>query len=482
MIPKGIYLPEPAMLGTLQNDRYHLYSSLGKKAGRQTFLAQDTQQNQLVVIKQLTFGPDFHWDDLKLFEREATTLRSLDHPAIPRYQDFFDISHQGHQGFALVQTYIEAQSLEAQVKAGRRFSETDLKNLAEQLLEILDYLHHCQPPVIHRDIKPSNILLTEANPEGPGQLYLVDFGSVQNLAAREGSTITVVGTYGYMPPEQFGGRTSPASDLYSLGATLIYLASGHHPADIPQGDDLRLNFESLTRLSRDFTGWIRSLTHPSPKQRPDSAQTALQTLRYPPDQQQFPITSRQQQTLIPKPLDSKINFQRTAQTLRVRIRTSLVESEKPHRKRKFPILKTCVGTFFFMALALWLNPPFFFVWLVLLILGLGSLGSLALFVALIVPLLSLLAETEIQIDAQYLTIDRGYGYLLNRYLQIPKHEISELNQIELPRSRHNRILVVAATMRCYILLPRDGALWLGSELSHFLDMPIDHKYAFDSSK
>jgi serine/threonine protein kinase len=87
------------------------------------------------------------------------------------------------------------------------------------------------PTVIHRDIKPSNILLGDRSGNSLGQVYLVDFGSVQTVA--DGGTITVVGIYGYMPPEQFGGKTIPASDLYSLGATLIDLLTRTHPADLP---------------------------------------------------------------------------------------------------------------------------------------------------------------------------------------------------------------------------------------------------------
>lgn len=86
--------------------------------------------------------------------------------------------------------------------------------------------------------------------------------------------MTIVGTYGYMPPEQFGGRTTPASDLYSLGATLIYLVTGQHPADLPQ-DDLRLQFEHLANISPGFTRWLKWLTEPSVSKRPDSIQAAL---------------------------------------------------------------------------------------------------------------------------------------------------------------------------------------------------------------
>ena len=146
--------------------------------------------------------------------------------------------------------------------------------MATAILEILGYLHDRQPPVIHRDIKPSNVLLTNRSGNSAGQAYLVDFGSVQTLAARDGGTMTIVGTYGYMPPEQFGGRTTSASDLYSLGATLIYLVTGQHPADLPQ-DDLRLQFEHLANISPGFTRWLKWLTEPSVSKRPDSIQAAL---------------------------------------------------------------------------------------------------------------------------------------------------------------------------------------------------------------
>ena len=265
-------------LQQLVGERYRPLSLLGKKSGRKTLLAEDSETNAKVVIKLLTFGEDFNWDDLKLFEREAETLRSLDHPAIPRYLDYFDVETPRSKGFALVQTYLEARSLEEQVKAGRRFSEEELEQIAQQLLEILEYLHSRQPAVIHRDIKPSNILLTDRTAHSVGQVYLVDFGSVQTLAAREGGTITVVGTYGYMPPEQFGGRAVPASDLYSLGATLIYLASGMHPADLPQ-DELRLEFEEFVQLSPKIVGCLQALTQPGLGKRFSSAESTVIALK-----------------------------------------------------------------------------------------------------------------------------------------------------------------------------------------------------------
>jgi len=170
----------------------------------------------------------------------------------------------------LVQSYIEAKSLAEWVKSGRTFNQIEIKHIAKELLEILMYLHTQNPPVIHRDIKPSNILLANRSGNSVGQVYLVDFGSVQTLAATEGSTITVVGTYGYMPPEQFGGRAVPASDLYSLGATLIYLVTGTHPADLPQ-EDLQIKFEPKIPLDLAFIDWLKWMTEPDLNRRLTSA-------------------------------------------------------------------------------------------------------------------------------------------------------------------------------------------------------------------
>jgi serine/threonine protein kinase len=265
------------MIDKILGERYEIQQELAKKAGRRTLLARDLVTNELVVIKLLSFTNDFEWDSLKLFEREANTLKSLSHPFIPRYLDYFEVNSPTIKGFALVQTYIPAQTLEQYLQAGRTFTEAELKEIASSVLFILIYLHGLNPPVIHRDIKPSNILLGDRSGNSVGQIYLVDFGSVQTAKAAKCGTRTVVGTYGYMPPEQFGSRTVSASDLYGLGATLIYLVTGTHPADLPQ-QDFRIQFEQVANCSSRLTTWLRWMTEPSLEKRLSSADKALEAL------------------------------------------------------------------------------------------------------------------------------------------------------------------------------------------------------------
>ncbi|MGB3654660.1 MAG: serine/threonine-protein kinase [Rivularia sp. (in: cyanobacteria)] len=288
------------MKSDILGSRYSIQEQLGKKPGRYTYLALDNQTQDLVVVKLLKLDRDFEWDSLKLFEREAQILQNLSHPAIPEYLDYFDVDSPESKGFALVQSYIDAKSLEEQVSNGRTFDEAELKEIAEKILNILIHLHDRKPAIIHRDIKPSNILLTNRSGNSVGEVYLVDFGSVQNITVVENGTLTVVGTYGYMSPEHFGGRAVTTSDLYSLGATLIYLATGMHPADFPQ-KDLQIQFEDKTQLSRHFTNWLKKVLEPSQEKRFGSAQVALEALQKP-----EPVNLSFANYTAIKPVDTKI--------------------------------------------------------------------------------------------------------------------------------------------------------------------------------
>ncbi|HEY9302640.1 MAG TPA: serine/threonine-protein kinase, partial [Phormidium sp.] len=314
---------------------YQIHQELGKKAGRRTILCSEQATGELVVVKLLTFNSDFEWDDLKLFEREAEALKNLSHPAIPRYLDYFEINASELKGFALVQSYIPAQSLSHHVKGGRIFTEIEVKEIANAILKILMYLHRQNPSLIHRDIKPSNILLGDRSGNSVG-IYLVDFGSVQTVAAQEGATRTVVGTYGYMPPEQFGGRTVPASDLYSLGATLIYLLTGVHPTDLPQRE-FRIQFEQKTNLSLTFSDWLRRMCEPNLENRFDSAYQALQALNQNPNL-----------VAINRPLIRRIQLRKSSKFLEIFM--------PPEHLDFFEVL----GTFIFISFAIGIGTLFLY--------------------------------------------------------------------------------------------------------------------------
>ncbi|MCU0544204.1 MAG: serine/threonine protein kinase [Oscillatoriaceae cyanobacterium Prado104] len=380
-------------------------------------LARDLQTQELVAIKLLIFGEDVCWDDLKLFEREAQTLQQLSHPAIPRYLDYFEVDVPTGKGFALVQSYIQAKSLEEWLKSGRTFSEAEVKQLAKALLEILDYLHGQQPPVIHRDIKPSNILLANRSGNSVGDVYLVDFGSVQTLAARKGSTITVVGTYGYMPPEQFGGRNVPASDIYSLGATLIYLVTGRHPAELSQGN-LQIQFESTVNLNPDLIAWLKWMTQPSLNRRLASAKEAMEALENP----RLPTDIS---TVRQKPFGSKIEMKKDGENLEV------VIPPKKLTFRKFYWI--FVGTFFcfaqFLFPFIWIKPvlkgAFFFIIPFLVFLPLCWIFGLVIGSVLWENLVTFFRETRIKFDGQQISVTHLWPWYQYQVAPIEKKSMMQ---------------------------------------------------------
>jgi len=260
--------------GQILQERYQIEEKLGHNIAHEVWLARDIkiQPTESVVVKVLSTGGVTQWDEFKLFEREAKILKQLNHPHIPRYLDYFPLD-EPVTGFVLVQEYIPGDSFKDLILQEYRFTESQIREIAKNILDILIYLHELNPPVLHRDIKPSNLIWGN-----DGHIYLIDFGAVQYRAAVEGSTFTVVGTYGYTPIEQFGGRAVAASDIYALGTTLIHLLTGIAPADLPQ-EDFKIKFADRVNLSPNFIRWLEKAIEPDIKKRFDTAKTALSVLR-----------------------------------------------------------------------------------------------------------------------------------------------------------------------------------------------------------
>ncbi|BAY13054.1 serine/threonine protein kinase [Calothrix sp. NIES-2098] len=252
---------------------YQVIQELGRnqEAGRTTYLAHTLKTNQKVAIKEFRFASAIHdWSGLKAYEREIEILQQLNHSRIPRYVDSFETS----TGFYMLQEYKNAPSLGLQ----RSFHPEEIKQIAVSVLEILVYLQNRVAPIIHRDIKPENVLVDNLL-----NAYLVDFG----LAQRQGTKMTLssfaVGTPGFMPPEeQFGYPLTEASDLYSLGATLICLLTRTRSADVGQLLDAkhRFNFQKLVpQISPSFRSWLMKMVARKRQHRYANAAVALEALK-----------------------------------------------------------------------------------------------------------------------------------------------------------------------------------------------------------
>jgi serine/threonine protein kinase len=280
-------MSEPRILG----GRYTVVRELGRGSFATTWLCQGPETN-LFAVKELRLGrpddDDDHanpaWKNVELFEREAKVMAMLRHPSVPRVIEYFEHARDGGGiGLYLVQQYVEASSLRERLghESGARHPAAGLRGaagllggeeldrLVRGLLDVLEYLHGRAPPVFHRDIKPSNILVREdATP------VLIDFGGVcfgWRPAGQIGTT--VVGTFGYMPPEQLLGHVGATSDLYALGATLLEVVSGMPPHDFPF-DNGRIEVPDDLPAEPRLTALIKALLEPAPRKRPASAAAA----------------------------------------------------------------------------------------------------------------------------------------------------------------------------------------------------------------
>jgi hypothetical protein len=267
-------------------ERYTVVRQLGRGSFATTWLCHGPE-NKLVAVKELRLGrpdndDDQHenpaWKHVELFEREAKVMAMLRHPAVPRVLEYFEHAREGGGiGLYLVQQYVEAPSLRERLghESGTRSSTAgllggdELDRLIRGLLDVLEYLHGRAPPVFHRDIKPSNILVLEdATP------VLIDFGGVcfgWRPAGQVGTT--VVGTFGYMPPEQLLGHVGATSDLYALGATLLEVVSGMPPHEFPF-DNGRIEVPDDLPAEPRLAALIKALLEPAPRKRPASAAAA----------------------------------------------------------------------------------------------------------------------------------------------------------------------------------------------------------------
>ncbi len=466
-------------------DRYRIVRELSQADDRRTLLAEDMQTRSPVVIKLLIFRRSIDPDAVRLFKREAETLKSLNHPAIPRYLNFFELEPvTGAAGLALVQTFIQGRSLEAYLQFGRRFSEAETSQIGAAVLDILVYLHGLNPPVIHRDIKPANILLSERGTT-LDQVYLVDFGAVKNVSVKETTTLTIVGTRGYMPPEQFSGRVTTASDLYSLGTTLITVATSTPIANIPHRN-LRLRFEDLVPLTPEFVAWLKWLTELEASNRPASAQEALQRLLHPEQAVSEQHTPAPTTGIARKPAESKITLVKAGSFLEIRT----------------PPIGITVLTVW-VALGILLGDAIAVYWLKTALQSLPRLGLagllpplLACLVAVVITglvLFVLLGRTRLRLDDR---ISLSHDLFGLQYVYAKPDNIRKIIRLASVQTSSLPHLIVQAGATQYILgknlvlmlasrfkLPTSalGALtveevnWLAQELSHWLKLSISRR-------
>ncbi|HEY6395521.1 MAG TPA: FHA domain-containing serine/threonine-protein kinase, partial [Candidatus Binataceae bacterium] len=215
----GEALPE----GHLLDGRYRVRKVLGVGGMGRVYLSNDTRlANRPVAVKEMVIAEGIQEKKaVEDFAREANVLAKLSHPGVPSIIDYF-VENGRHY---LVMEYVSGGDLQHMLDklgSGAKLPEHQVSRLARQLLEVLEFLHGQNPPIIYRDLKPGNIMIDK-----DGRAMLIDFGIARFLPPSGRGT--QIGSVGYAPPEQYMGKTEPRSDLYSLGATMHHLLTGRDP-------------------------------------------------------------------------------------------------------------------------------------------------------------------------------------------------------------------------------------------------------------
>jgi len=279
---KSIFMSGAPMIGETLGGRYHVTHKLGEGGIGETYLAIDQGQpgNYRCVIKRLkpqnTNQSTMKWLQ-DSFSREAATLQRLGiHDQIPRLLAFLE----ENQEFFLVQEFIDGDNLRPELGLGRQWRETDVIYLLQDILEVLEFVHDQR--VIHRDLKPENLIRRRTD----RKIVLIDFGAVKEISTQifntQGHvvlTTIVIGTPGYMPPEQQQGRPMLRSDIYAVGIIALEALTGVEPNQLLDSNTGKIIWRNHVRIRNDLANVLDMMVHHDPDHRYLSAFQALQAVR-----------------------------------------------------------------------------------------------------------------------------------------------------------------------------------------------------------
>ena len=254
---------------------YQILKTLGKGGMGITYLVLDTKnakkgKRSLSVLKEMKADMARVSKARELFEREARILKSLNHPNIPQYYDFFVENDRKY----LVMELIHGQNLENFIRQTGAINSIRVIKWMMQVCEVLDYLHNLKPSLVHRDIKPANLILKNLD----GNLMLLDFGAVKELGT---SLDTRIGVEGYSAPEQYSGKPCIQSDIYAVGSTMVFLLTGKTPMQYYRykKNKYEIETENIPDLSEQLANIIKKCCEPDPRDRYQSARELRESLK-----------------------------------------------------------------------------------------------------------------------------------------------------------------------------------------------------------
>jgi serine/threonine protein kinase len=255
----------------LFKDRFEILRRLGRGGFSTAYLAQDITSAQPLpcVIKQIKYKKTASAQlnqagsaktalelerNQRRFQREARTMARLGrHAQLPCLLDHFADGDQ----FYLVQEYVPGLTLSQELRQHGPQNEIQVKQFLREMIAIVRYIHRQR--LLHLDIKPANIIRRSSDQK----LVLIDFGAVRRYPNEGIDAGRCAGTIGFAPAEQLAGEPTPASDIYALGVTCLYLLTDISPLDLatsPKGQNLR--WQESVRVSPHFTRVLEKMLAP----------------------------------------------------------------------------------------------------------------------------------------------------------------------------------------------------------------------------
>lgn len=259
-------------VGDLIDGKYKILNEIGRGGMSTVYLAINEKANKPWAVKEVRKNGISNRELVKQsLMVEINLLKKLKHKGLPSIVDIID----QQDNYLIVMDYIEGITLENIMQEDGVQPQEKVVDWAIQLCDVLQYLHTRKPAIIYRDMKPSNIML-----RSDGSVVLIDFGTAREFKERHVEDTTCLGTQGYAAPEQFGGmgQTDERTDIYSLGATMYRLVTGHNPSEPPY--EMYPITHWNPRLSTGLEGIIAKCTSKDPKSRYQSVQEVRYALEH----------------------------------------------------------------------------------------------------------------------------------------------------------------------------------------------------------
>ena len=259
-------------VGDLIDGKYKILNEIGRGGMSTVYLAINEKANKPWAVKEVRKNGSSNSELVRQsLMVEINLLKKLKHKGLPSIVDIID----QQDNYLIVMDYIEGITLENILQEEGVQPQEKVVDWAIQLCDVLRYLHTRKPAIIYRDMKPSNIML-----RSDGNVVLIDFGTAREFKERHVADTVCLGTQGFAAPEQFGGmgQTDERTDIYSLGATMYRLVTGHDPAQPPY--EIYPITHWNPRLSTGLEGIIARCTMKDPQKRYQSVDEVRYALEH----------------------------------------------------------------------------------------------------------------------------------------------------------------------------------------------------------